>query len=130
MPATFKPTDEQRRQVELMAAVGVSQYDIAQVLDIAEKTLRKAFREELDKGIIKANAKVGANLLRMACGDGREALVAAIYWTKTRMGWVEGIGPPRETVGLKRWRQQTGEQSPDPDSAWSRLVDVDPRKPN
>ena len=53
------------------------------------KTLRKHYRGELDHGHVKANAKVAENLYRKATGDGREAVIAAIFWLKTRAGWKE-----------------------------------------
>lgn len=52
-------------------------------------SLRKHYRRELDKGAIKATAKVAENLYRRATGAGREALVAAIFRLKTRAGWKE-----------------------------------------
>jgi len=38
---------------------------------------------------VKANAKVAENLYRKATGDGRESIIAAIFWLKTRAGWKE-----------------------------------------
>lgn len=78
-----------RRQVEAMAGYGVPEADIAGVLGIDPKTLRKHYRGELDHGHTKANAKVAENLFRKATGDGREAVIAAIFWMKTRAGWRE-----------------------------------------
>ena len=63
--------------------------DIARVVGIDPKTLRKHYRDELDTGQIKANAKVTESLYRKATGEGREAVVAAIFWLKTRAGWKE-----------------------------------------
>ena len=72
-----------------MAGYGIPEADIACVLDIDPKTLRKHYRSELDKGHIKATAKVAENLYRKATGEGREAVTAAIFWLKTRAGWKE-----------------------------------------
>ena len=72
-----------------MAACGVPEVDIARVVDIDPKTLRKHYRDELDTGQIKATAKVAESLFRKATGEGREAVVAAIFWLKTRAGWKE-----------------------------------------
>ena len=68
---------------------GVSEADIARVLGIDPKTLRKHYREELDTGHIVANAKVAESLFRKATGDGRQSVTAAIFWLKTRAGWRE-----------------------------------------
>jgi hypothetical protein len=84
-----KPEPVTRRQVEAMAGYGVPETDIARVIGIDPKTLRKHYREELDTGHVKANAKVAENLFRKATGDGREAVIAAIFWMKTRAGWKE-----------------------------------------
>jgi hypothetical protein len=72
-----------------MAGYGVPEKDIACVLDLDPKTLRKHYRSELDKGHIKATTKVAENLYRRATGEGREAVTAAIFWLKTRAGWKE-----------------------------------------
>ncbi|MEX0853890.1 MAG: ParB N-terminal domain-containing protein [Bauldia sp.] len=79
----------QRRQVEAMAGYGIPEVDIACVLEIDPKTLRRHYRKELAKGHIKATAKVAENLFRKATGEGRESVIAAIFWLKTRAGWKE-----------------------------------------
>lgn len=87
----YKPTEEGRKMVEAMASVGVPQDEICVVLGIDAKTLRKYFREELDSAMIKANAKVAANLYRQATKDDFKAAPAAMFWAKTRMGWREKV---------------------------------------
>lgn len=84
-----RPDPAGRRQVEAMAGYGIPEADIATVLEIDPKTLRKHYRKELDKGHIKSTAKVAENLYKKATGDGREAVIAAIFWLKTRAGWKE-----------------------------------------
>jgi len=83
------PDPVQRRQVEALAGYGVPEPEIAGMIGIDAKTLRKHYRQELDHGHTKANAKVAENLFRKACGDGREAVTAAIFWLKTRARWKE-----------------------------------------
>jgi hypothetical protein len=83
------PTPMGRRQVEALAGFGVPEADIAGVVGIDAKTLRKHYLHELKHGHVKANAKVAENLFRKATGDGREAVIAAIFWMKTRAGWKE-----------------------------------------
>jgi hypothetical protein len=48
MPPAFEPTDDQRRTVEKLSGLGLPQGDIAQVVGVDEKTLRKHLRAELD----------------------------------------------------------------------------------
>lgn len=78
-----------RSQVEAMAGYGVSEADIAKVLDIDPETLRQHYRRELEASQVRTNAKVAENLYRKATGDGREAVTAAIFWLKTRARWKE-----------------------------------------
>ncbi len=84
-----KPDPVTRRQVEAMAAYGIPEADIATVIAIDPKTLRRHYRRELDTGHIKANTKVAENLYRRATGESREAVTAAIFWLKTRARWKE-----------------------------------------
>jgi hypothetical protein len=86
-----RPDPGQRRQVEAMAGYGVPEADIATVIGIDPKTLRKHYRRELDTGQIKANSRVAENLFRKATGDGRESVIAAIFWLKTRARWKETV---------------------------------------
>lgn len=86
---SHKPNESQRRQVEALAGFGVPETDIAKVIDIDPKTLRKFYRAELDQGHVKANVKVAENLFRKATGEGRESVTAAIFWLKTRARWKE-----------------------------------------
>ena len=78
-----------RRQVEAMAGYGVTEAQIAGLIGIDSKTLRKHYRNELDHGHVKANVKVAENLFRKATGEGREAVTAAIFWLKARAHWKE-----------------------------------------
>jgi len=84
-----QPDPPTRRQVEAMAAYGVPEADIARVVGIDPKTLRKHYREELDTGQIKANSKVAESLYRKATTDGPQSVTAAIFWLKTRARWKE-----------------------------------------
>src|ERR1700741_611362 len=61
-----KPDPAQRRQVEAMAAYGIPEIDIAAVLGVDPKTLRKHYRDELDLGETKANAQVAGYLFNAA----------------------------------------------------------------
>lgn len=109
MPA-YEPTEPDRRIVESMASYGIDHHEICKVIlnprtgkPIAPKTLRRAFREELDTGMTKANAKVAESLFVQAVGapavlngDGKvlreeqkRVPACGIFWAKTRMGWRE-----------------------------------------
>ncbi len=83
----YEPTPDQRRTVKTMAGFGIPHTDIAPFIGIDTKTLRKHFREELDRGMTEANAKVAQSLFQMAT-QGKN-VAAAIFWMKARAGWRE-----------------------------------------
>lgn len=84
----FKPTAAQRAQVKAMAAYGVPQFDIANVIGCTPPTLRKYFWNELETAATEANTKVAQTLFRTATeGTGKEAVTACIFWLKCRAGW-------------------------------------------
>jgi hypothetical protein len=85
----FQPTDEQRRMVRSLAAYGTKQDDIAIILELSSRTVRKHFRKELDRGALEANNKVAQALFKKAIeGD----TTSAIFWLKCRAGWRERGG--------------------------------------
>lgn len=88
---SHKPTDASRKQVEALASYGIPQPEIAGVLGITDRTLRKYYRKELDTAETKANAMVAQNLFRQATRDDPKAIPAAIFWMKTRAKWSEKI---------------------------------------
>ena len=94
MPTPYEPTDEQRRLVRALAGFGVPQDDIAAHIGIDPTTLRRRFREDLDRGMTEANAKVAQSLFQMAT-QGKN-VAAAIFWMKARGRWRE-VHPPEET---------------------------------
>lgn len=101
----FEPTIDQRKLVEALSGYGVPHDEIRLLVvdhrmgrPIAKNTLYRAFRQELDVGATKANAKVAGNLFRHATGDGPGSVTAAIFWTKVRMGWKETTVVERRDV--------------------------------
>jgi len=63
----FVPTDEQKRNVKSLAAYGIKQEGIAQMLRLRSvKTLRKHFRKELTLGELEAVASVAQTHYQMA----------------------------------------------------------------
>ena len=78
------PTKKERKQVELLAGIGMTQAEIARFIGCGELQLRARFRGELDRGMIVADVKVMKNLFRMATGDGPEAARLCMFLAKTR----------------------------------------------
>lgn len=82
---SLNPTDEQRKRVKMLAAVGVSHEDIARQIGIrSPKTLREHYREELDRGVVEANATVAGVLYNKAVGGDVGAMK---FWLINRAGW-------------------------------------------
>ena len=93
----LQPTDENRKIIRMMAACGVDQEQIAARIGIrSPKTLRKYYREELDRGAVDANMRVGHTLLKMATSGNHPA--ATIFWLKSRAGWKDHRGFEPATV--------------------------------
>lgn len=83
---SHNPTESSRAQVEALSGYGVRHDEIALYLEIDPKTLRKHYRDQLDKGHIKANVGV-ARALHKNATEGN--VTAQIFWMKTRCGWKE-----------------------------------------
>lgn len=103
-----EPTQKTRSEVAALRSYGIPQEEVAAYIGIDAKTLRKYYRDELDKAAITANAKVGQFLYQNATGSTLDkgathgdCVRAAMFWAKTRMGW-------RETQTI----EHTGEMSP------------------
>ena len=81
----LSPTEEQRRMVKTMTAMGAKQEVVAARMGVrSPKTLRKYFRQELDQGGLEANLSAAQALYKKAMeGDVR----AATFWLKCRAGW-------------------------------------------
>jgi hypothetical protein len=85
----FQPTPEQQRTVRTMAAYGIRHEEIAKVIGCDDKTLRKYFRDELDRAMVEANVKVAETLFRLATRGTPQTQASTIFWCKARMGWSE-----------------------------------------
>ena len=82
----FAVTEAMREKVRHFAGLGVLQDDIARIIGCAPKTLRKRFRDELDRGVAEANAMIAGSLFSKAKGGDT---TAQIFWLKSRAGWRE-----------------------------------------
>jgi len=85
-PVEHIPTDETRKLVESTSGLGLPQEQIAILVDLDEKTLRKYYRVELDLGKAKANGQIAKTLFSKATSGDTTAL---IWWTKTQLRWSE-----------------------------------------
>ena len=80
----FVVNEKMREQVRHLAGVGVRQDDIARIIGCAPKTLRKRFRDDLDRGTAEAIATVAGYLFANAKAGN---VAAQIFILKTRAGW-------------------------------------------
>src|ERR1700722_3697261 len=85
----FEPTEDQRRTVRALSGYGVPQDGIAIHIGIDAKTLRKHFRDELDRGSVEATAKVAQTLFHLATVE--KNVPSVIFWMKARAGWRETV---------------------------------------
>lgn len=83
----YKPSEADRKTVRALAAYGIPQERIGEVVGCSHVTLRKHYRRELDLAATEANAKVAETLFRLAT-SGKD-VAATIFWCKTRLGWRE-----------------------------------------
>lgn len=91
------PTDQTRLLVGLAKGSGFTDEQIAGVLGVALNTLKAHYKQELTEGADKINLKIAANLASIAASPThKNAVTAAIYWTKARMGWVDKQPEPED----------------------------------
>ncbi|PDS31319.1 RNA polymerase subunit sigma-70 [Rhizobium phaseoli] len=83
------PSATDRRLVLILTAEGLPQAQICRVLEISEKTLRRRYRSELDRGAAKLQAALVLHLLRIADGSDGVALRALKFALGARFGWSE-----------------------------------------
>ena len=82
----FVVTDAMRERVRSLAGLGVPQVDIARIIRGDPKTLRKHFRDELDRGVAEANAVIAGSLFTAAKAG---YFPAQKFWLKVRAHWHE-----------------------------------------
>ena len=110
--------------VKVMSGFGIPQPDIAGQIGIDAKTLRKHFREELDRGMTEANMRVAQSLFSMATTGG--SVAAAIFWMKARAGWREKHleEPDAEQITVVIRRFSPPDDAAEPQAAIQRNIDA------
>lgn len=92
-----KPTPATEKQVESLAAVGVTQAQIATVLGIDTDTFRKYYIDIYDRAKVQAIGMVAGTLFKRAT-EGKD-LGAAIFYLKAQAGWRETPNPLESLAG-------------------------------
>jgi hypothetical protein len=96
----YRPTDQDRREVETMAGLGLMQKQIAAIKGISEPTLLRYFARELTLGNARAVLRVSQSLYTLATRQNASA-AACIFFLKTHGGeaWREKAAAP--SIGKK-----------------------------
>lgn len=82
----YQVNETDKKKVEELTAVGVSQEQIAEILNISADTLYKYYKTELNTAVSIANSKIAGKLYAKAMkGDN----ACMIFWLKTRARWTE-----------------------------------------
>jgi hypothetical protein len=118
-----KPSEVTRKTVMAAVGMGLDQPSISKLLDVAPKTLRKFYREELDTGAARANFSVAKSLYGRASG-GKDT-IASIFWLKARAGWQDTTKTVHE--GLPESIRVTFALEPPVDKE-AKMIDVTPEK--
>ena len=92
---TFVPTDDQRKNVELMVSLGIPQAEICQMVRrpngkaITKPTLEKHFRKEIDTGAANLRTKIGNFMISVIKGSDPPPGFAPIRDEKVRGSLIE-----------------------------------------
>jgi hypothetical protein len=120
----FQPTDEQRKNVEVMVGLGITEEKICLLVrdrrdkPISRNSLRKHFKKELETGATKLNAQLGNFMVSTIFGakppngatpirDERVRGRLGELFLKARLGWREE-GRRAERVGNSRELWEAG----------------------
>jgi hypothetical protein len=92
------PTERDRKTVQAMASYGVPQDEIAFVIGIDAKTLRKHYYRELTIAATVANSTVAQSLFQIATMQDHTAakVAAAKFWLECRAGWKRASAEQQE----------------------------------
>jgi hypothetical protein len=80
----FVPTDEKRRDVEAWVRAGLTEDDIAILLECSRSTVRRHFERELKMGQARLKVAMGGKAVKMALEGDRTML---IFWLRTKAKW-------------------------------------------
>jgi hypothetical protein len=122
----FEVTDDMRRKVKALAGTGLPKQQICALIGLRSvNTLRKHFREELDRAAPEALAKVRQTAFRLAT-SGRNPRMT-LRWLERRAKWRPGMRSRPEAGQVQDYRWVVEEyQPPIPpdDPRWSLALKV------
>ena len=107
----FEVTDEIRRKVKSLAGMGLTKQQICALIGLRSvNTLRKHFREELDRAAPEALAKVRQTAFRLAT-SGRHPKMT-LRWLERRAKWSPGMRSRPEAGQAQHYRWTVEEYQP------------------
>jgi hypothetical protein len=106
----------------MLAGLGIPQVNIAVVLKVAPNTLRVHYGPELGRGTKTVEAKLVANLLRLAGGKDGTALKAIMFALQCRFGWSRYAPPPAPPPLGKKEKANLDAQRPPNGTGWGELL--------
>jgi len=112
--------EDTAKLVQSMAGFGLTVIEIGKVIGMSQPTVHKLYMPELESGHIVANMKVAESLFRMATHKTHPNVAAAIWWSKTRMGWSER----GEDMGKKEAAEILGRAAAK-NTKWDGLLDTE-----
>ncbi|HEX7362086.1 MAG TPA: hypothetical protein VF283_16475 [Bryobacteraceae bacterium] len=95
----YIPTSEDRLRVRELAAIGLSDADIASQLRLPLPQLQKRFKLELKTGAAEGREHVLGKLYILALSG--ESVPALTFWVKARCGWRD-TGPTQSAPEVIR----------------------------
>lgn len=101
-----EPNEATRAQVSALVSFGIVIGDVASYIGVCEETLRKYYKDEIEKSKIERIGKVGNFLFHAASGSAIEdgasygdCLRASMFYLKTQAGWREKADSTIEISG-------------------------------
>lgn len=73
-------------EIQKFRAQGVSVKDVCSLIGISERSARKLYQSELEKGKCQANAAIAGKIFELAMQGNTACL---IFWAKTQLHWQE-----------------------------------------
>ena len=83
---SHRPSERDKEFVRMLAAMNVSQDDIATKMGISDDTLRKYYKDDIEVGRIDANVQVATRLYQKALQSDNTCMT---FWLSRRAGWKE-----------------------------------------
>jgi hypothetical protein len=101
-----KLSDKDLAEIEMLAGLGLTQQEIAEIKDICVDTLRKRARKHWRRGKAKAIAKVAKTAFDMATSGKNHHMTK--FYLQTQAGWREPApGIPEELLKLLNLKGET-----------------------